>query len=209
MSADDNTNELTWLKEGGKKPELSPIRPQGDDAPSWLYEDTVPDHKGQQAGKAGHDNKAPKGGGVKWKQHINTKPVEEDSGDVDSDSCCCCFSSDPMLFAFQCFHITAGLAGLGAFVANIYVFSRPHITVKEAIIRGYSLIFCMLMVATELDWRYIVNKARFLDWWVLRGFFYTFIGFITCKFYLLWSSCSVVRRQVTSCPHNFFFSWTG
>lgn len=185
MSVDDNTSEITWLKEGAKKSELSPVRPsqRDDDTPSWLYEDTVPDHKGTKAAKSAQDSKAAKGGGVKWKQHINTKPAAEDNGDVDSESCCCCFSSDPMLFAFQCFHITAGFSGLGAFIANIYVFSRPHITVKEAIIRGYSLIFCMLMVATELDWRYIVNKARFLDWWVLRGLFYTFIGFITCKLY--------------------------
>ena len=181
MKTEEEANELSWLKGGSKKSENSPLRPQDrdDDTPSWLYEDTVPEQKeSTKAGKVVVDNKVAKSG-VKWKQRMTTN-THADEDEVE-ESCCCCCPSDPMLFSFQCFHLTAGLSGMGAFVANIYVFTRPHVTVKEAIIRSYALIFCLLMVATEMDWRYIVNKARFLDWWVLRGFFYTFIGFITCK----------------------------
>lgn len=204
MSVDENTNELSWLKGAGKKSELSPLRPQeNDDAPSWLHEDSGAETKESKGGKYATDHKTTKGG-VKWKQHITTKALpQEDSGD-EGESCCCCFSSDPMLFSFQCFHITAGLSGLGAFIANVYVFSRPHITLKEAIIRSYALIFCVLMVLTELDWRYVVNKVRFMDYWLLRGIFYTFIGFITCelsyfrRFFLSLRFFYVVPLSVTS-----------
>jgi hypothetical protein len=63
---------------------------------------------------------------------------------------------------------------------------------KDAIMRSYALLFCALVVIIEVDWRFVVNKIRFVDWWVLRGLFYTFVGFITCKNALAYRCTSIL-----------------
>ena len=181
--AEDESNELSWLKSGSKSPLPSPVPRDNKDAPSWLFEDKDASTAGSN--KSITTNTRPKTSiekisrGVKWKQPINKSAdlAEEDDG----DSCCCCCPSDPMLFSFQIFHFIAGLSGLAAFIANIYVFTRSDLSIRDAIMRSYALILCALVLIIEMDWRFIVNKMRFVDWWVFRGAFYTFIGFITCK----------------------------
>lgn len=186
---EENGNELSWLKSGSKNAEgssksssvTSPKRPADDDTPSWLYEDTIPKRE-EEKPLVEDKNKSTAKSGIKWKKVINKKVHEDDEEDAEGpESCCCCCPADPMLFAFQCFHLTAGLTGLAALSANIYVFSGPNFSIRDAIIRSYALVFCILIVIIELDWRYIVNKIRFADWWVFRGLFYTLVGFITCK----------------------------
>lgn len=202
---DSVNNELSWLKSGSNNPEgssksssvTSPRRADVDDTPSWLYEDTIPKKEETKALIVEKTKNGDSKSGIKWKHPINKKIHNEGDEDDESadaaESCCCCFPSDPMLFAFQCFHLTAGLTGLAALSANIYVFSGPTISVRDAIVRSYALLFCILIVIIELDWRLIVNKIRFADWWVFRGLFYTFVGFITCK-----SQCPFIS-SIISC----------
>jgi hypothetical protein len=195
---EDDSNEMSWLKSGVKSTvdkqsrAVSPRAADNKDAPSWLFEEN--DAKSASAKDTPTEHTPPKStlsklaGGIKWKQPINrTGPAEEED---DGDSCCCCCPSDPMLFAFTCFHCAAGLVGITALVANVYVFTRRDLAPKDAIMRSYALLFCALVVIIELDWRFVVNKIRFVDWWVLRGLFYTFVGFVTCK--RLNSSCVIV-----------------
>ena len=186
---EEDTNELSWLKGGPKSHDssnsISPRPIVKDDTPSWVFEDApIDEGKNTPTGRGNptklKEMKAGKGT-IKWKTK-NYAHDDDDDGADDSSSCCCCCPSDPVLFSFQCFHFTSGLTGLAAFVANIYTFWNPNLGTKDAIIRGYTLLFCILIVIVELDWRFVVNKVRFLDYWVLRGLFYTFVGFITCKY---------------------------
>jgi hypothetical protein len=186
---EDESNELSWLKSGAKTSgerqaqAVSPRPGDNKDAPSWLFEEN--DSKSGSVKDTPTEQTPPKStlsklaGGIKWKQPINrVAPADEED---ESDSCCCCCPSDPMLCAFMCFHFTAGLVGVTALAANIYVFTRPDLSPKDAIMRCYALLFCALVVVIELDWRFVVNKIRFVDWWVFRGLFYTLVGFVTCK----------------------------
>jgi hypothetical protein len=188
-SNNDGFNELSWLKSSGKAVEskdkaelLRESRPSSqenkEDGPSWLYDDAIPKPKEPLNSKVSKSKAAP----LQSAQQVNSKAVVADVDDDDeAESCCGCCPSDPILFSFQCFHFSSGSIALAAFAANIYTLSRPNIFVKDAIVRCYALVFCLLIVIVEFDWRYIVNKVRFVDYWILRGFFYTFVGFLTCK----------------------------
>ena len=193
--AEEEANELSWLKSDSTKstnvekpvPVARSRGEEKDDTPSWLFEDNDAKLAAAQE-PTGDGGKPPKttlsklAGGIKWKQPMNRgKDLDEGSGDDDEASCCGCCPGDPMLFSFQCFHFTAGMIGIAAFAANIYVFTQPYLTPKDAIMRSYALLFCLLVVIIEMDWRYVVNKIRFADLWVPRGLFYTLVGFVTCK----------------------------
>jgi hypothetical protein len=128
---------------------------------------------------------------IKRKAPAAVHIADDEDAEDDSDTCCCCCPSDPMLFGFQCFHFIAGLAGLLALAANVYIFTLPNLYPKDEIMRCYALIFCALVVIIEFDWRFVVNKIRFVDWWALRGFFYTLVGFMTCKIVVYQQLCTV------------------
>ena len=199
----EDANELSWLKGDSKEINNVASSPRAtkeskDDKTdqeknySWLYEDSVDDERSSSTVKSHTKTKDVvklAKNGVKWKQPMkggsnnsnNGFPPDDESTEDDSDIFCCCCSSDPVLFSFQCFHFTSGLTGLAAFAANIYTLTKPSITIRDTIVRSYALVFCLLIVIVELDWRYILNKVRFLDHWILRGFFYAFVGFVTCK----------------------------
>lgn len=205
---DEESNELSWLKGEGKLPSakgkvptsISPRSQEANDAPSWLFEEqdkSISSARGSTEASP-HPPAIKEKSAVKWKVSVNKPREEEDDTEDESDTCCCCCPADPMLFAFQSFHFVSGLIGLLALAANIYIFTRPDLTLKDAIMRCYALIFCALVLIVEFDWRFVVSKIRFVDWWVLRGFFYTLIGFVTCKFGNRW-----VKFYRVCCPNAF------
>jgi uncharacterized membrane protein HdeD (DUF308 family) len=198
--AEEEANEQTWLK--GNRASLatkaksvnpvSPRPPDTKDAPSWLFEEhdrgmSTTNFPAELSPTAAAGEAPPL---IKRKAPAAVHIADDDDAEDDSDTCCCCCPSNPMLFGFQCFHFIAGLAGLLALAANIYIFTLPNLYPKDEIMRCYALIFCVLVVIIEFDWRFVVNKIRFVDWWALRGFFYTLVGFMTCKIVVFQQLCT-------------------
>eukprot|EP00596_Hydrurales_sp_CCMP1899_P006100 CAMPEP_0119036766 /NCGR_PEP_ID=MMETSP1177-20130426/4701_1 /TAXON_ID=2985 /ORGANISM="Ochromonas sp, Strain CCMP1899" /LENGTH=211 /DNA_ID=CAMNT_0006997097 /DNA_START=159 /DNA_END=794 /DNA_ORIENTATION=- len=111
------------------------------------------------------------------------RPLRVQGYDEEEEDCCC-FKVDPVLCWFTFFHSLSGCVGLATLAANIYVLARTNraaLNYKEIIMRSYACIFCIIIILTETNWRYIMKRIRILDIWFLRGFFYFYVGFITIE----------------------------
>lgn len=155
--------------------------------PSWLHENSIEEGKLINEQSVKKEAKKAKSN-AKWKQ------APQSTGEEEEDCCCC--PSDPVLFGFRCFHVASGLTGIAAFSANVYTYSSPNLQIKDAIVRTYALFFCALIVLVELDWRFVVSRVKFMDLWVFRGFFYTFVGLLTCKLNLLSRLCYIALTSL-------------
>ena len=74
-----------------------------------------------------------------------------------------------------------GLATLGANAYVIATIDRYSLEYKDIIMRAYAIMFCVVIVLVEIDWRCVVRRMRILDLWFFRGLFYFFVGFITIE----------------------------
>lgn len=204
---EDHTNELSWLNENSCSSSSSSNRADENlngsssttsrttllpkvenNIPSWALEDNSVDDDDTRS----YESKDTRRNSiqpinVKWKNNKKGLSVSAEihSGstpkdDEEEDWRCC--PSDPVLVCFQCFHFTSGVNGLLALLSNAYaVYTFHDLPINDLVIHGYAIVFCLLIVCIELDWRYIVSKVKFLDLWVLRGLYYIFVGVITGK----------------------------
>jgi hypothetical protein len=149
------------------------------------------------------------GSGTKWSRpstQFNKKIVvtATDShggqlySDDENDSCCACMN-DGYLIWFSLFSYIAIATSLASIVSNLrFILAAkwagvPFLTVKNCIIRLYASCFLGVLVCIELEWKYVMRRIRFLDYWTFRGFTYAFLGIITGK-YLIQSLATAVTN---------------
>jgi hypothetical protein len=186
----DDVSELSWLKgdtksSGGNSPRSSSPTPKArgaaaedKHAPSWLFDDN--DDKSTGSSVVDPEPKKAKYAQPKNKKRIRDLLLQEhEEEDSEEDCCFGCCHSDPLLLSFQLFHFASGMVGLAALAANVYTYASPDLNVKIAIVRAYTILFCLLIVIVEVDWRYFVNRIRFVEIWLLRGLFYVFVALLT------------------------------
>mmetsp|Transcript_18451 Transcript_18451/g.41047 ORF Transcript_18451/g.41047 Transcript_18451/m.41047 type:complete len:242 (+) Transcript_18451:42-767(+) len=182
MSANGEPSELSWLKgdksEGSDKSKSSTPPPtktrspaEDKQIPSWLLDDNKEDG-------GGTDPEPKKYAEPKNKKRIRDLLQSVGSDEESEEDCCFCCHSDPLLLSFQLFHFTSGLVGMAALAANVYAFAT-NLSLNDAILRAYAVLFCLLIVLVEVDWRYFVNRIRFVEIWLLRGLFYAFVALLT------------------------------
>lgn len=109
--------------------------------------------------------------------------------EVIEDCCCCCCRVDPVLLAFQLFHFTSAISAIATIAANIYVFTKIYDNntisindledIRDIILRSYSMIFALVIVIVEADWRFFFRHLRIFDSWFIRGIWSCFVGIIT------------------------------
>jgi hypothetical protein len=105
-----------------------------------------------------------------------------DIGEINEwDEDCCCCVSDPVLWWFSSFHLISALVALAALVMNIVYLSqnRKHADIRSVLIRVYTILFYLVTVLIEFDWRFLMKRLRIMDLWIVRGLFYSYIGLIT------------------------------
>ena len=204
---EEHINELSWLNENSisssssssrahEHPSRTTLLPKVEsnvsnsnaksNVPSWALEDNSVDEDDTKSYESKDTRRSIQPINVKWKNKKGQPvPAEIHSGstpkDDDEEEDWRCFPSDPILACFQCFHFTSGVNGLLALVSNAYVYTLHDLPIYDLVLHGYAIVFCLLIVFVELDWRYIVSKVKYLDLWVLRGLFYVFVGVITGK----------------------------
>lgn len=157
-------NEPAWLRESAsatptevQSPQPSSVLINEKVQPSWL--------SGASLEEGGEPSTAKK---AKKKELVE-----------DATFCCC--PRDPVLNWFRMFHLLCGLLGLGSAAINIYVLTNPFIQLIDIVIHGYAILFSLLIVIIETDWRYVVSRIRVMDVWVWRGLFYALVGFMSRK----------------------------
>jgi hypothetical protein len=79
----------------------------------------------------------------------------------------------------------SGLMGLASLAANAYVLTNPALDFIHFILHVYTIILCVVVTLVETDWKYFLSNVRFMESWICRGIFYTFVGFMTSKLCVL------------------------
>jgi hypothetical protein len=100
----------------------------------------------------------------------------------DDEDCCC--PLDPILCWFRLFHTLSGFVGVATAGANGFVIATiDSITMdyRDIIMRSYAVLFCIVIVFVEIDWRCMMRRFRILDLWFFRGLFYFLVGFMTVQ----------------------------
>lgn len=173
MDDQNEINDAKWLRSPtgsieshGKTTKFSPISHQNiNNDPSWLTPSPV-------------------------KNHSRSSPVESVKSNnkrriivQSDDKGCCCgyFPSDPVLYWFKIFHIFSGLTGIATTLANAYVLTNRDLSFVNLVVHIYAIICCLLIIVAEIEWKYVLSLFKFLDYWVLRGLYYGFVGFLTSK----------------------------
>jgi len=121
---------------------------------------------------------------------VSPPSLQQPLNEYDDDDIECMGSLfDPVLLWFRAFHTLSLLCGLSCTIVNIYVLSKimksktsnmnDDVGIRDIIIRVYTIICCLLIIITEIDWRYIMHRVRILDLWFFRGFYYAFVGFLS------------------------------
>lgn len=107
------------------------------------------------------------------------------NSEANEEDCCCC-PLDPILYWFRIFHVLTGLIGFVAMITNIYALTFGNI--YNVIERCYAIVFCAMVVLIELEWQVVTARLKIMDLWIFRGFFFSFVGFITGRFISLFLS---------------------
>lgn len=141
-----------------------------DNEPSWLKANTSPN--------VTSDQPSPSTPLVAKSKSVAAIDLGE-YNEWDEDCCCCV--SDPVLGWFSIFHLLSALVAIAAFVMNIvYLYkNKQHADIYSVLIRVYTILFYLVTVLIEFDWRFLMKRLRIMDLWVVRGLFYTYLGLIT------------------------------
>ena len=109
-----------------------------------------------------------------------------DDDDMNYNEDCCCCPMDPILLGIVFFHGICLCLGLSCIAINIHHLTHSFTSeksttghVQDIICRTYMIIFAIIMIICEVDWRFIMRRIRILDLWIFRGFFYIYIGIQT------------------------------
>lgn len=113
-------------------------------------------------------------------QVLGTVLQRHNSDESEDDIECRCQKVDPVLCLFRLFHASATLVIVSTVISNCLILSKPPFTeIRDTAIRVFTVTFSLVLIFVEMDVRYVVRRAKFLQNWVLRGSFYAFLGFCT------------------------------
>ena len=89
-------------------------------------------------------------------------------------------SSDALTWWFRAFHVTAGLCAVICMVGNIYdVAEWSTYGLRSAVLHLYAAAFSIVIVGVECEVPFLLHRLKILDWWVVRGLLYLFVGCLT------------------------------
>ena len=84
---------------------------------------------------------------------------------------------------FATFQFLAGLTAIAGIVANFFHLTRSprddrydYIDISK---RVFLVVFCLIIVAIELDISVLTKRLKLLDLWIFRGFFFFYIALCT------------------------------
>jgi hypothetical protein len=83
---------------------------------------------------------------------------------------------------FRVLHAVAAVICLSGFSFNITTIIYENfklVSLRDNIIRLYTLVFFIVMVCVELDVKYVAKRFKFLGYWFARGLFYIFLAAVT------------------------------
>lgn len=103
---------------------------------------------------------------------------DEDDGLIE----CCGCRHDPVIWAFQVYHLLAALSSLASISANIYVITQNNGLLgdfRDDFIRLYAIIFGAWIVIIETEWSVLMQYFLLFHSWFLRGLWYSLVGIIT------------------------------
>jgi hypothetical protein len=87
---------------------------------------------------------------------------------------------DILLWWFRIFHLSAGLSAVICVAGNCFAVSQwHHCGARSTILHSYAAVFSMLIVAIECEVPFLIHRLKLLDWWVVRGLLYLFVGSLT------------------------------
>jgi hypothetical protein len=106
---------------------------------------------------------------------------------VLQDCCCFCFQFDAVLLAFQLFHLASALSAAASIVANIYVIGSMSATVsiddleavRSIVLRCYCILFALIIIVVEGDWRFFFRHLRIFESWFIRSIWCCLVSTIT------------------------------
>ena len=109
---------------------------------------------------------------------------------------------------------TSFLSDIEQLGANAYILvtvDAISMDYKDIITRCYAIIFSVVIVLAEIDWRYVMRRIRILDLWFFRGVFVGLLQIMTQYLctpfsFLLGYSCLSCFQLV--CTSNPFLSWS-
>eukprot|EP01031_Cornospumella_fuschlensis_P035646 gene35646-43234_t len=173
--------EPYWLKEERERvreKESTPLLPKaeakdleaGTSQPSWLRESpelppTTPFNGENKSARKPLKYKAPE--------------IVQPKNSIDLEEDCCCCPRDPVLYYFYLYHFITGLVGLFCIVANVSIIVDSRSIWRDKIMHSYLCLFSLVVVAVEIDFRFITSRLRLMELWLFRGLFYSFVGFGT------------------------------
>jgi hypothetical protein len=106
------------------------------------------------------------------KPNVSKKQQEETHGNW-------CCTDDPVIYWFRIFHSLCGSIGVLALISNIYVLIDVPLDIRNIVIHIYAIPFCLIVIGAELELQMLKTRLQFLESWILRGFFYFFVGSIS------------------------------
>lgn len=98
---------------------------------------------------------------------------------TDDESCC---PESPWQLFFQLFHFFSGVFATLAFVTNIYYVFYFSADFRNKVIHLYAALFCLQIVAIELEVPFVMTRLRIMEWWIIRGLLFLFVGCLTSNF---------------------------
>lgn len=88
-----------------------------------------------------------------------------------------------VLYAFIALNALVVLIAAITFIANLVILILvKDLSHVEMAVRVYILLFCLVVVAAELDWTAAMKEFNVLNSWIFRGAAYAFIGLLTLQF---------------------------
>lgn len=89
-------------------------------------------------------------------------------------------TADALTWWFRAFHVTAGLSAAICMVGNIYdVAEWSAYGLRSAVLHLYAAAFSVVIVGVECEVPFLLHRLKILDWWVVRGLLYLFVGCLT------------------------------
>lgn len=166
----------------------------GDNAPSWLYD------KEEQQIDQPLSNSASPTHMPGWLKHPTNdtsptksklhKPNRQSSSNnqrkslsaqqkpFDDENCC---PNNPWQLFFRVFHLLSGVFATLAFVTNFYYVFYSNVGLRNKVIHLYAALFSLQIIAIELEVPFVMMRLRIMEWWIIRGLLYLFVGCLTSK----------------------------
>lgn len=173
---EEDPNSPSWAfthKDKFVRKQLPPEENVDDHNPSWVRE---PSAVGHSSSSSGFRRGSPEGEGD---EHCCCQYCYDCEHSIEG---CCCGPTDPLLWWFHIISFFAGATALASMGASVKLLYSEGITIRNLMLRGYSVLFCTIALTLELDIKFFVSRLAALDIWFFRGLFYIFIGLITSEY---------------------------